>query len=402
MSTASDLLALAFAAVKAHRLRSVLSMAGIAVGVSSVIALTSVGEGTRRFLLDQFTQFGTHVVKVTPGKSKTLGVPGALGGTTHPIGLDDAVAITNLPQVKAALPLVVGQAAVSAGNRSRSVIVYGVTPDVTKVFEVRVRNGSFWPSDDPFRDFPFAVLGPSLERELFDQGEGLGQFIHIGSRRFRVIGTMAPVGQLLGMDLGDTVYVPVAAALEIFNLNDVTEVDVLYDENLTTADRTAEAIRRLLTSRHDGEEDFTILTQEAMLDVFGNIMNIITMSVGAIAAISLLVGAIGILTMMWIAVGERRAEIGLIRALGATRGQVSFLFLTEAATLASIGGLVGVAAGIGGCRLLATFVSGLPIATPREYIIAALAVSFFTGLAAGAVPARHAARLDPVESLRAE
>ena len=202
-------------------------------------------------------------------------------------------------------------------------------------------------------------------------------------------------------DLDDAAYVPVSVAMQIFNMNELSEIDAAYAPSVS-AERAAAAARELLIRRHDGHEDFTLLTQEAMLQVFGNVMDVVTLAVGAIAGISLLVGAIGILTMMWISVGERTAEIGLVRALGATRGQVQGLFLVEAAALASIGGLVGVAAGLGVCVLLRGLVAGLPVETPPAFVAAALAVSLATGLGSGVLPARRAAGLDPIEALRDE
>jgi putative ABC transport system permease protein len=162
------------------------------------------------------------------------------------------------------------------------------------------------------------------------------------------------------------------------------------------------AVKRVLTERHDGNEDFTVTTQAAMLEVFGNVMDVITMAVGAIAGISLLVGATGILTMMWIAVGERTGEIGLVRALGASREQVQMLFLAEAAGLAGLGGAAGVVAGIGLGVALRLAVPGLPVETPMRFVLVGLATSVLTGLVSGVLPARRAARLDPIEALRAE
>jgi putative ABC transport system permease protein len=156
----------------------------------------------------------------------------------------------------------------------------------------------------------------------------------------------------------------------------------------------------MLRARHRGEEDFTLTNQAAMIDVFGNVMGVITLAVGAIASISLLVGATGILTMMWIAVGERTAEIGLLRSLGATREQVRGLFLAEAAALALLGGLGGLAGGLAFCALLRAAVPGLPVATPLVFVLAAIAVSLATGLLSGVLPAARASRLDPIQALR--
>jgi putative ABC transport system permease protein len=394
-----DLLRLALLSVAAHRLRSVLSVLGIAIGIAAVILLTSIGEGTRRFMLGQFTQFGTNILSVLAGKSKTVGIPGVLGGTTHKLTIDDALALERLPGIEAVTPLAFGTGRIEHGDRSRSVNIYGVTPSMTEVWKARPQLGGFWPAGDPHRSYPTAVIGRKLRRELFGDANPLGRFVRIGGTRFRVVGVMEPKGQFLGLDLDDMAWIPVASAMRVFNLSELLEIDMLYEQDEAG---TATAVRRLLTARHQGNEDFTILTQGAMLQVLGNVMNVITMAVGAIGGISLVVGAIGILTMMWIAVGERTREIGLMRAIGATRQQVRLLFLAEAAALAALGGLVGLAGGLGVGAILRLAIPGLPVSTPLAFVVAALAVAAATGLAAGALPAQRAAALDPIESLQAE
>jgi putative ABC transport system permease protein len=211
---------------------------------------------------------------------------------------------------------------------------------------------------------------------------------------------MEPKGQMMGFDIDDIAIVPVASALQLFNQDELFEIDLVYS-NIGETARVEADVKRLLTSRH-GDEDFTVTTQQAMLDVFGKVMEVVTMAVGAIASISLLVGATGILTMMWIAVGERTGEIGLLRAVGATAGQVQAVFLAEAAVLATLGGALGIASGLGLGALLRLAVPGLPVETPVRFVLAGLAVSVATGLLAGVVPARRAAGLDPIEALRAE
>ena len=396
-----DLLALAFGSLSNYKLRTALSMLGIAIGIAAVILLTSIGEGTRRYILDQFTQFGTNIVAINPGKTETIGIPGALGGTTHKLTIEDAEALRRIPGVEDLVPMALGQARVEANGRGRSVYIYGTTATLPSVLKLNVRQGSFLPPGDPRRGAPVAVLGPTLKRELFGDTNPLGRFVRIADTRLRVIGIMAPKGQMLGFDIDDAAYVPVATAMRMFNLDELLEIDVHYSHPGLT-DQVAESIRLLLTERHGGREDFTITTQADMLEVFGNVMDVITMAVGAIAGISLLVGAIGILTIMWIAVSERTQEIGLVRAIGATPGQVLLIFLAEATVLATVGGAVGLLAGIGLANLLRAAVPGLPVHTPPELAAAALAVSLLTGLASGVLPARRAAGLDPVEALRTE
>ncbi len=396
-----DLVRLAAGAVNGHRLRSGLSMVGIAIGIAAVILLTSIGEGTRRYILGQFSQFGANLIIINPGKAKTSGMPGMFGGTTRHLTIDDAAALARIPGVERVVPAAMGTARIEAGERGRNVAVNGVTPDIETVWRFHPRVGGFWPSGDARRGAPAVVLGPKVARELFADRSPLGETVRIGGRRFRVTGVMEPKGNMLGFDLDDTVYVPVATALQMFNLADLGEIDVGYASTEATARIVAEA-KRVLRERHGGEEDFTVITQEAMLAVFGNVMRMITMAVGAIAGISLVVGAIGILTMMWITVRERTAEIGLVRALGASTRQVAALFLAEAAAVAVLGGAAGVASGLGLAAGLRWLVPGLPVETPVGFVGAALGLSLAVGLLSGVLPARRAAGLDPVEALRAE
>ncbi len=396
-----DLLRLAMGAIAGHRLRSILSMVGIAIGIAAVILLTSIGEGTRRYILAQFSQFGTNLIAIHPGKAKTSGMPGVFGGTTHHLTIDDAEALARIPGVDRVVPSAFGTARIEAGSRARNIAVNGVTPDVQTVWKFNPRLGGFWPESDPRRGAPLTVLGPKLARELFGETSPLGEFVRIGGTRFRVVGVMESKGEMLGFDLDDTAYVPVATAMQIFNLLDLGEIDLTYTPAEATP-RIEAAVKRVLRARHDDEEDFTVTTQQAMLDVFGNVMGMVTMAVGAIAGISLVVGAIGILTMMWITVRERTEEIGLVRAIGASATQVAGLFLIEAAAVALLGGIVGVTIGLGLGAALRWFVPGLPVETPLSFVLLALGVSFAVGLLSGVLPARRAARLDPIEALRAE
>lgn len=396
-----ELTQLALRAIAGHRLRSVLSMLGIAIGIASVILLTSIGEGTKRYLIGQFTQFGTNLLAINPGKAETSGLPGALGGSTRHLTIDDSEALERIPGVEEVMPMAFGMGRVEANNRGRSVYVYGVTPQAPRIWQWNLRQGTFWPEGDPRDGAQMTVLGPKLKRELFGERNALGKFVWIAGTRFRVTGMMEPKGQVLGFDLDDAAYIPIATAMQIFNLPELMEIDIMFT-NAQVLGQVEAGVRRILTERHAGREDFSITSQAAMLDVFGNIMDIVTMSVGAIAGISLVVGAVGVLTMMWIAVGERTNEIGLIRAIGASRRQVLWIFLSEAAALSTIGGLLGIAAGLGICAVLRTVVPGLPVQTPMVFVVIAVGVSAATGVLSGVMPARRAASLDPIEALRTE
>jgi putative ABC transport system permease protein len=254
---------------------------------------------------------------------------------------------------------------------------------------------------DPNRRGAYAVLGAKLARELFDEDSPLGERVRIGGSSFVVTGVMEPKGQLLGFDIDDAAYIPVANAMDLFNADELLEIDVVAASS-DAIEPVSEGIRRLLMERHRGEEDFTITTQTEMLETFGRVISMITVAVSGIAGISLFVGAMGIVTIMWISVHERTGEIGLLRAIGVSRMRVQALFLLEAVVLATSGGLLGLAAGFGITGLVRTAVPGLPMSTPIEAVIAALIMSLLVGVVSGVAPARRAADLDPIDALRAE
>ncbi len=396
-----DFWRLAWDAVAAHPLRSGLTTLGIVIGIASVILLTSLGEGTRRAIAADFSQFGTNVMAVHRGKTTTTGIPGAIAGTVRKLTIEDSEALRRVPGVEQVVPVAFGSARVEAGERGRSVVVYGVTSEVPAVWKFEVGQGRFLPAGDPRRAAPFAVLGPRVKRELFGEANALGERIRIGARRFLVVGVMASKGLMLGFDMDDTAYIPVASAQRLFNSDELVEIDVLFSPGLPAA-RVKAGVRDALLRRHGGEEDFTVTTQTEMLDVLNRVMSVVTLAVGGIGAISLLVGSIGILTMMWISVGERTSEIGLVKAIGATPAQISRLFLFEAGLISLAGGVLGVAAGMAIGVGVAWAVPAVSLHTAPGFVVAALLVSLLVGLAGGVLPARRAARLDPLEALRAE
>ena len=395
-----DFLRLTLGAITAHRTRSLLTVTGIAVGIAAVVLLTAIGEGVHRFVLAEFSQFGTNLIAVSPGKATTHGLSGALISNVRPLSLDDAAALGRLSQVRAVVPMIQGNAAVEGGGRSRRTTILGVGAAVPEVWRMRPAIDRFLPADPATGARGFAVLGAKLRDELFGTRPPLGQRVRIGGEPYRVIGVMEPKGQLLGFDLDDAVYIPVARAMAMFNRESLMEIDLLYSAG-QDSERIAERVRQLLAQRH-GTEDFTIVTQDQMLEVLGSVLDILTLSVGALGGISLAVGGIGILTIMTIAVRERRREIGLLRALGAPRRQILLLFLAEAVVLAILGGIAGFLIGGGVAWLIGVLVPALPTHTAWDFVLLAELTAALIGLFAGVLPARHAARLDPVAALREE
>ncbi|MES9879720.1 MAG: ABC transporter permease [Sedimenticola sp.] len=395
-----DFIRLSLGSVIAHRMRSFLTALGIAVGIAAVVLLTSIGEGVHKFVLGEFTQFGTHLIAVAPGKTGTFGISGAVVNNVRPLSLEDAEALGRLSRIQAVVPMIQGNAAVEYGKHTRRAMVLGVSSEVPSVWSMKPTLGRFLPEDDSSHPRPFVVLGSKMREELIGSGNPLGERVRIGGESYRIVGVMESKGQLLGFDMDDTVYIPTQKAMAMFNQESLMEVDLLYSPG-SDSTLLAERIRKLLKQRH-GHEDFTIITQDQMLDTMGNVLNILTLAVGALGSISLLVGGVGILTIMTISVTERQSEVGLLRALGARQGDILWLFMGEAVVLASLGGLAGLIIGAGGAWLLGVTIPALPIHTPWSYVLLAEGIAALIGLIAGVVPAWQAARLNPVDALRAE
>ncbi len=382
-----------------QKLRSMLTVIGFAIGIAAMVILSSLGEGLRRYVIQEFTQFGTHIVAVVPGKTETFGITGILN-TTRPLTLEDAQALTVIPAVEEVVPVVMGAAQIKALGNSRYTEVAGVGALADRAWRLEISQGVFLPDEDIFRARAFAVLGSTLKDELFGNNNPLGQFVYVGGQRFRVIGVVAPKGQYMGMDMDDLIYIPVQKGLQIFNKESLMEVDIWFSPTVTS-ESVAKRIKDRLIERHGGE-DFTVITQDQMMSTMDNILRILKYAGGGLGAISLLVGAVGITTILMITATERTREVGLLRALGCTRKQIRNLFLGEAALLGFIGGLAGVLTVIVGLLLAHLFVPGLPIQLEVGIVVVALLVSLLIGLVAGVRPAVNASKLSPIDALRAE
>jgi putative ABC transport system permease protein len=397
----ADTLHLALRAITAHRLRSFLTLLGIAVGIAAVILLTSIGEGIHRFVLSEFTQFGTNLVSIAPGKVKTSGpAPTGIPTSVRPLTLEDARLLQRLPHITGMSAMVWGNTEVKGNGRLRRTTINGVTPDMLKVYSIKVSSGQFLPPEDSENARAFVVLGAKLKSEIFGAENALGARLTVGNLQFRVIGVLEAKGQFLGIDLDDAAYIPTARALELYNRDGMMKIDLSYEEGIPAA-RISAAIITALKARH-GREDFTLTTQEDMLRTLSNILDVLTMAVGALGSISLLVGGVGIVTIMTIAVSERTSEIGLLVALGAPRKTILGLFLGEAVALSALGGVFGLALGFSLAQLIHALAPALPVQTPMSFVVFAELIAILIGLLAGVLPARRAARLDPVEALRSE
>ncbi|HET8711232.1 MAG TPA: ABC transporter permease [Spongiibacteraceae bacterium] len=383
--------------VLSQRQRSLLTALGIAIGIAAVALLTSVGEGLRVYLLDMFSSFGTRIITVSAGKTTTQGQVGMIK-TVRPLTEEDAEALRKLPHVRSTIAYLQGAVRVDSGRRQRNTQVIAVDPDMPQTWNMHVALGRFLPNDSTSR--PYVVLGYKVRKELFDDANPLGESVRVGEYRFRVIGVMESKGQLLGFDLDDVVYIPTTRGLQLLNQEGVAGIDIAFDEQTNSAEMS-KRITRLMKALH-GREDFTLFTQEDMLASLNRILHFITLAIAGLGSISLIVGGVGVATIMTTALRERMSEIGLLRALGATRQQTLALFLGEAVVLAGIGGVAGISLIVLLVGIAKFFVPGLPLALQPFYLFLAFLLSTAVGLIAGIMPAWRASLLDPIQALRQE
>jgi putative ABC transport system permease protein len=392
-----DLIAFAVGALRGHRLRTGLSVVGVAIGIAAVIALTALGEGARGYVVQEFSSLGTNLLIVLPGKVETTGMM-PFGGVVHDLTIADFQAVeTRVSSVLRAAPLATGEEKVRYGGKARSVPVIGTTDDLVEVRRLKVGAGQFLPPGDPNRGGSEIVLGVKVAQELFGAESPLGKVVRLGEWRFRVVGVLEPRGRSLGFDFDDVVFVPVQTSMRIFNRSSLFRILVELPEG-ADLQVAKEAVIRLLEERHRAE-DVTVITQDAVIDTLGSILGVLTLALVAIASVSLTVAGVGIMNVMLVAVSERRREIGLLKALGASTAQILAVFIAEAAVLSTLGGVLGLAVGGAATRIFVSIYPTFPAAAPVWAIVASLIVSVVVGVFFGVVPARRAARLDPVEAL---
>jgi putative ABC transport system permease protein len=396
----ADHIEFAWRVVRGYRSRTLLILLAMGIGVAAVIAVSSIGEGARLYVVNQFGALGTHLVIVLPGRSETAGaMPGVLiGKTPRDLTLDDALALRRSAAVRRLAPLIVGAGDVRAGALSREAPVLGSTAELMDIRHMELASGRFLPEGDPRLAQPVCVIGAKLAVELFGPRPVLGEWLRIGDRRFRIVGVLAAQGQSLGFNTDEIVIVPVAAAQALFDTEALFRilVEAKSREQIAPAQSDIEAILR---ERHEGKRDVTVITQDAVLATFDRILRALTLAVGGLAAISLAVAGILIMNVMLISVTQRRREIGLLRALGATGGQIRLAFLTEAVLLALGGATLGLAAGKLGQLVIGKIVPNIPFTPPWWALLAAPLTAVVTSVLFAVIPARRAARLDPVQAL---
>ena len=396
----ADLLDFAWRVLRGSISRTLLILLAMGIGVAAVVVVTSLGEGARLYVANQFGSLGTNLVIVLPGRSETAGaMPGVLiGKTPRSLTLDDALALRRSHAIRRFAPLIIGAGDVRAGGRSRETPVLGSTAEFIDIRQMEMAQGSFLPPGDPRHSQPVCAIGAKVASELFGSKPALGEWLRVGDRRFRVIGILAAQGQSLGFNTDEIVIVPLAAAQALFNTEALFRilVEAKSREQIPAAKADIEEILRL---RHEGERDVTVITQDAVLATFDRILRALTLTVASIAAISLAVAGILIMNVMLIAVTQRRREIGLLKALGATGRQIRLAFFTEAMLLALGGAAAGLVVGELGRSLALQMYPAIPFQAPWWALLAAPATAILTAVLFTVAPARRAAMLDPVQAL---
>ncbi len=395
-----DAIRFSWQALSANTARSFLMLLAMSIGVGSVIILTALGEGARNYVTAEFSSLGTNLVIVIPGRSETSGggVATMIGVTERDLTLDDAMALTRHPKVSRIAPFNIGAAEVSWQGRKRETTIQGSTHELLELRKWTMAQGKFLPKDDFDRANSVSVIGTNIRNELFGAHAALGQWLRIGDRRFRVIGILADEGQSMGFDVKDAVIIPVASAQSLFNVPSLFRifVEVKTREALP---KVMSFIKDTIRDRHQGVEDVTVITQDAVLKTFDRILSALTYTVGGIAAISLIVAGILIMNVMLVAVSQRTSEIGLLKSLGASAKAILNLILIEAILLSSLGALAGLLIGHAGSWAIRYAFPVLPAYPPTWATLASIIVALVTGVLFSLLPAKKAAHMDPVVAL---
>ncbi|MDP1651887.1 MAG: ABC transporter permease [Rhodocyclaceae bacterium] len=385
-------------AAAGYPLRTFLMVLAMSIGVAAVVVLTALGDGARRYVVNEFASLGSNLVIVLPGRSETGGFNPANVVTSTPrdLTVEDAQAIRRAPAVLRTVPLTVGTSEAAYGGKLRDVTIVGATADYLKLRRMDLAQGRFLPEEDA--NAAVAVIGAKVRAELFGAEPVIGRVLRIGDRRVRIIGVLGQTGQGLGMNADEVVILPVAVAQAMFNTNTLFRI-LVEAKDRAAIEQAREQTLAILKARHDGEADVTVITQDAVLATFDRILGTLTYGVAGIAAISLAVAGILVMNVMLVAVTQRTGEIGLLKALGAEGAAIRNAFLAEAALLSATGAVAGYLLGQAGAFALRTAMPVLPAYPPDWAVIAALATALVTGLLFGVMPARRAARLDPVQAL---
>ena len=395
-----DLLRFTVLALRRQRFRSFMLLIAVGLGVSAVVILTALGEGARGYVMGEFAYLGKDTVILFPGRKETTGgMPPLTGAAARSITLDDmAVLERTVPGVTSVAPLVIGNGPVSYKSRERDSMVGGTTAAFFDIQHLDVAQGTILPELPLDEGKPVAVIGQTLKEELFGNRRAIGQWVRLRDYRFRVIGVLDGSGDSFGADLSEAIFIPVASAQSVFNVHGLFRVALKVEDNYdveTVKANIAERMKQL----HNGEQDVTIISPDAMLSTFDGILKVMTLAVAGIAGISLVVSGILVMNVTLMSVRQRTAEIGLLKAIGAPSSQVRTLFLCEAGLIAAMGAVIGMLIGNAVVLLGRQLYPGVPFAAPGWALWAAFLLAVGTALLFAWLPAQQAADMEPVDAL---
>ncbi len=370
------------------------------IGVMAVILLTAVGEGARDYITGEFRSLGTNLLIVSPGRNETSG-GGVLdlgGLSPRPLTIEDAQSLSQIDNIRRIAPVVMGEAPAQYAGLERAAPIIATTPEFLSIRQWEMESGSFLPGASMRYSPPVCSIGKEIKSELFGDDIAVGEWIRIGDRRCRVSGVIAEEGRAIGIDVQKVIVIPVALGTALFNRDSLFRI--IVDVRTTSRmDQTKQSIISIIKRRHQGKEDITVIKQDTVLQSFDNIFNVLTMSLGSIASISLLVAGILIMNVMLVAVSQRQAEIGLLKAIGAKNKQINNLFVVEAIILSGSGAIMGLILGHSITQVLKVAFPTFNFLPPMWASYMSLIVALISGIIFGLLPARRAAKLDPVEAL---
>lgn len=398
-----EVLLLSFESLRANKLRSSLTMLGMVIGVAAVILLVSIGNGARNYINDEFEGLGTNLIVIQPGKrdgSSTLGPP--IGNTRRPLTLNDVEAIEKQANsVEAVTPLMVATGTIKYRDKSANEQILGGSEAMNVVFIMKVQYGAFFNREEVEAGRRVAILGNKIAHELFGNESAVGQLVRISDSEHRIVAVLESAGEKLGFDMDHMVLIPTKDAMRLFNEDKLFGIRAKA-RSRAGMDDAVDEIQRILKNRHNGNDDFTIVTQVAIMGTLGTIMGMLTYVLAGIAMISMLVGGIGIMNIMLVSVTERTREIGIRRAVGARRRDILKQFLWEAILLSVLAGLIGVLGSLALTHIISLFTPKFNMRAPFWILPPAFLVSLGTGVIFGVWPARKASKIQTIDALRYE
>ncbi|WP_411725473.1 ABC transporter permease [Methyloglobulus sp.] len=384
---------------KSQMLRTALIVLAMGMGVTSVTVLIALSESARSYIVHEFEALGTHLVIVLPGRTETTGgTPPLFGETPRDLTLEDAESLSRSPYIAAIAPLTIGSAPVTVAGLERETNVFGSTHALLRVRHLNMAQGDFLPKTEADEALSICVIGQTIREQLFANTSAFGQWLRINDGRFRVIGVLASEGQPIGVDFDEMVIIPVASAQALFDTHSLLRI-LVETKSREAMLKAVDEVKKIIKLRHDDEDDITIITQDSVVTAFNKILAALTIAVACIGGISLIVAGILVMNVMLVSVTQRTAEIGLLKAMGATQSQVHWLFLAVAMLLSLAGALLGFSLGELVITVLQAVYPNFPVDLLDWGLLSALGVSILTGLLFGVLPAYKAARLDPISAL---